>query len=163
MVGKLLEEPVAWYGPIMMNRQEQLRHTFEELREGTFLDSSASGRAVQSGVVTGERMDTSHKNRERVSHTRLPRVVIVGGAFGGLYAARGLARAPGAVTVVDKHNYHLFRPMLYRDRSPVLGRDRRPDPLDPATAEESDGPHGGGGRGRPARPRRVHARGHGCV
>jgi len=54
-------------------------------------------------------MDTSHENRERVSHAHLPRVVIVGGGFGGLYAARGLARAPVTVTVVDKHNYHLFR------------------------------------------------------
>lgn len=35
--GKPLEEPVAWYGPIVMNTQEQLRHAFEELRQGTFL------------------------------------------------------------------------------------------------------------------------------
>ncbi|MCI0630283.1 MAG: pirin family protein [Phycisphaerales bacterium] len=37
--GKPLQEPVAWYGPIVMNTQEQLRHAFEELREGTFLKS----------------------------------------------------------------------------------------------------------------------------
>jgi quercetin 2,3-dioxygenase len=35
--GKPLQEPVAWYGPIVMNTQEQLRHAFEELEEGTFL------------------------------------------------------------------------------------------------------------------------------
>jgi hypothetical protein len=35
--GKPLEEPVAWYGPIVMNTQEQLRQAFEELRAGTFL------------------------------------------------------------------------------------------------------------------------------
>ena len=35
--GKLLEEPVAWYGPIVMNTQEELRTAFAELREGTFL------------------------------------------------------------------------------------------------------------------------------
>lgn len=35
--GKPLEEPVAWYGPIVMNTQEQLRNAFEELNEGTFL------------------------------------------------------------------------------------------------------------------------------
>jgi quercetin 2,3-dioxygenase len=35
--GKPLEEPVAWYGPIVMNTQEQLRQAFAELREGTFL------------------------------------------------------------------------------------------------------------------------------
>jgi redox-sensitive bicupin YhaK (pirin superfamily) len=35
--GKPLEEPVAWYGPIVMNTQEELRHAFEELDKGTFL------------------------------------------------------------------------------------------------------------------------------
>jgi hypothetical protein len=37
--GKPLEEPVAWYGPIVMNTQEQLRTAFSELQQGTFLDS----------------------------------------------------------------------------------------------------------------------------
>jgi redox-sensitive bicupin YhaK (pirin superfamily) len=35
--GKPLEEPVAWYGPIVMNTQEQLRQAFEELETGKFL------------------------------------------------------------------------------------------------------------------------------
>jgi len=35
--GKPLAEPVAWYGPIVMNTQEQLRQAFEELQQGTFL------------------------------------------------------------------------------------------------------------------------------
>jgi redox-sensitive bicupin YhaK (pirin superfamily) len=35
--GKPLEEPVAWYGPIVMNTQQQLQQAFAELREGTFL------------------------------------------------------------------------------------------------------------------------------
>jgi redox-sensitive bicupin YhaK (pirin superfamily) len=37
--GKPLEEPVAWYGPIVMNTQEQLQQAFEELRRGTFVRS----------------------------------------------------------------------------------------------------------------------------
>ncbi|HVP37760.1 MAG TPA: pirin family protein [Candidatus Saccharimonadales bacterium] len=37
--GKPLQEPVAWYGPIVMNTQEQLRQAFEELQQGTFLKS----------------------------------------------------------------------------------------------------------------------------
>jgi redox-sensitive bicupin YhaK (pirin superfamily) len=37
--GKPLNEPVAWYGPIVMNTQEQLRDAFEELKQGTFLKS----------------------------------------------------------------------------------------------------------------------------
>ena len=44
----------------------------------------------------------------------LPRVVIVGGGFGGLAAAKALARAPVALTVVDRQNHHLFQPLLYQ-------------------------------------------------
>src|SRR4029077_15949025 len=43
-----------------------------------------------------------------------PRVVIIGGGFGGLDAARALKNAPVRVTVVDRHNYHLFQPLLYQ-------------------------------------------------
>ena len=38
--GRPLQEPVAWYGPIVMNTQEQLREAFEELQDGTFLKSA---------------------------------------------------------------------------------------------------------------------------
>jgi hypothetical protein len=41
--GKPLEEPVAWYGPIVMNTQEQLQQAFEELPRGTFLKPQARG------------------------------------------------------------------------------------------------------------------------
>jgi NADH dehydrogenase len=43
-----------------------------------------------------------------------PRVVIVGGGFGGLNAARALAGANARVTLLDRHNYHLFQPLLYQ-------------------------------------------------
>jgi NADH dehydrogenase len=49
-----------------------------------------------------------------------PRVVIVGGGFGGLYAARSLADAPVRVTVVDKQNHHLFQPLLYQVATAAL-------------------------------------------
>jgi NADH dehydrogenase len=43
-----------------------------------------------------------------------PRVVIVGAGFGGLFAARSLARVAADVTLMDRHNYHLFQPLLYQ-------------------------------------------------
>ncbi len=43
-----------------------------------------------------------------------PHVVIVGGGFGGLYAARALKKAPVRVTVIDRRNHHLFQPLLYQ-------------------------------------------------
>src|SRR6059058_5496891 len=43
-----------------------------------------------------------------------PHVVIVGGGFGGLYAAKSLARIPVQVTIVDRRNFHLFQPLLYQ-------------------------------------------------
>lgn len=44
----------------------------------------------------------------------IPNVVIVGGGFGGLQAARRLAGAPVHVTMLDRNNYHLFQPLLYQ-------------------------------------------------
>ena len=43
-----------------------------------------------------------------------PSVVIVGAGFGGLRVARGLRRAPVDVTILDRHNYHTFLPLLYQ-------------------------------------------------
>ena len=43
-----------------------------------------------------------------------PRVVILGGGFGGLYAAKELAHAPVRVTLIDRRNYHVFQPLLYQ-------------------------------------------------
>ena len=42
------------------------------------------------------------------------RVIILGGGFGGLYAARALGRAPVQVTLIDRRNFHLFQPLLYQ-------------------------------------------------
>ena len=49
-----------------------------------------------------------------------PRVVIVGAGFGGISAARGLRSADAEVLVIDRHNYHLFQPLLYQVASGLL-------------------------------------------
>jgi NADH:ubiquinone reductase (H+-translocating) len=46
--------------------------------------------------------------------TQKPHVVIIGGGFGGLRVARGLARQPVRVTLIDRRNHHLFQPLLYQ-------------------------------------------------
>jgi NADH:ubiquinone reductase (H+-translocating) len=48
------------------------------------------------------------------SHVSSLHVVIIGAGFGGLSAAKQLAKAPFNVTIVDRHNYHLFQPLLYQ-------------------------------------------------
>jgi NADH:ubiquinone reductase (H+-translocating) len=49
-----------------------------------------------------------------------PRVVVVGAGFGGLAAAKALARTPAEVVVVDRRNYHLFQPLLYQVATAAL-------------------------------------------
>lgn len=48
------------------------------------------------------------------------KVVVVGGGFGGLHAAKGLGRLPVEVTVVDRQNFHLFQPLLYQVATAAL-------------------------------------------
>lgn len=49
-----------------------------------------------------------------------PRIVIVGGGFGGLTAAQGLARVPVEVLLIDRTNHHLFQPLLYQVATAAL-------------------------------------------
>jgi NADH dehydrogenase len=55
-----------------------------------------------------------------VTERRRPRVVIVGGGFGGLYAARALKRDAVDVLVLDRTNHHLFQPLLYQVATATL-------------------------------------------
>jgi len=59
----------------------------------------------------------------------VPQVIIVGGGFGGLNAARALRGAAVRVTLIDKRNYHLFRPMLYQVATGLLSADEISGPL----------------------------------
>ena len=51
---------------------------------------------------------------------RVPHVVIVGGGFGGLWAARALRRAPVSITLLDRRNHHVFQPLLYQVATAAL-------------------------------------------
>src|SRR5690349_17634852 len=58
-----------------------------------------------------------------------PTVVVVGGGFGGLYAARRLARRGVHVVLVDRVNYHLFQPLLYQVATAALSPGEIAEPL----------------------------------
>ena len=62
--------------------------------------------------------EPTHGDRWRTPGT--PHVVIVGGGFAGLYAARALRRAGVQITVVDRKNHHLFQPLLYQVATAAL-------------------------------------------
>lgn len=57
------------------------------------------------------------------------RVVIVGGGFAGLYAAKGLKRSPVNITVLDRRNFHLFQPLLYQVATGALSPANIASPL----------------------------------
>ncbi|MGN6133857.1 MAG: NAD(P)/FAD-dependent oxidoreductase [Aureliella sp.] len=58
-----------------------------------------------------------------------PRVVVVGGGFGGLAAAKRLRSVPAQVTLLDRRNYHLFQPLLYQVATGVLSPANIASPL----------------------------------
>ena len=53
-------------------------------------------------------------------------IVIVGAGFGGLRLARLLAKEDVRITVVDRHNYHLFQPLLYQVTTAICRRQKLP-------------------------------------
>src|ERR1700712_2511277 len=52
-----------------------------------------------------------------------PRVVIIGGGFGGLQLAKKLKKAPVEILMLDKHNYHTFQPLLYQVAMGAIAAD----------------------------------------
>ena len=66
----------------------------------------------------------------------MPQVLIVGGGFGGLYAARRFRRQPVDVTIVDRRNHHVFQPLLYQVAMAALSPTRGI----PGTASRTGGP-----------------------
>ncbi len=64
-----------------------------------------------------------------MSPPRPPRVVIVGGGFGGLSAAKALAKSDAEVIVIDKRNHHLFQPLLYQVATAALTSSQVANPV----------------------------------
>jgi NADH dehydrogenase FAD-containing subunit len=60
---------------------------------------------------------------------KVPLVVIVGGGFGGLVAAKGLRRAPVNVLLIDRSNHHVFQPLLYQVATSVLAPGQIASPI----------------------------------
>src|SRR6478735_8049269 len=65
----------------------------------------------------------------QVHHRNLPRVVVIGGGFGGLCAARALGDMPVRVTLLDRQNHHLFQPLLYQVATAALSPADIAEPL----------------------------------
>ena len=69
---------------------------------------------------------------------RWPHVVIIGGGFGGLNAARALARAPVRGTLLDRRNHHLFQPLRYQVATAALNARDIANPIRSALAHQAN-------------------------
>ena len=70
--------------------------------------------------------------------TKAPLVVIVGGGFGGLAAAKGLKRSPVEVLLIDRSNHHVFQPLLYQVATSVLSPGQIASPIRGLLAEQTN-------------------------
>lgn len=85
---------------------------------GAFMAAGLCGRALKR-YPEANRVNDAREGAD-VNALRKSDVVIVGAGFGGLACARRLGRSGASVTVVDRHNYHLFVPLLYQVATAAL-------------------------------------------
>jgi len=67
-----------------------------------------------------------------------PRIIIVGGGFGGLAAAKALKNAPAEIILIDRTNHHLFQPLLYQVATSVLGANQIGFPIRAILAKQKN-------------------------
>src|SRR5215469_13883899 len=83
-----------------------------------FLSRGRVGRSTgkqTSDMGTGTLSDPTNNPHGGEAGTSVAhRLIILGGGFGGLYAARALAHAPVELKLIDRRNFHLFQPLLYQ-------------------------------------------------
>src|SRR6266508_2489757 len=77
--------------------------------------------------MTDANLNSIDDAHERTPNT--PRVVIVGGGFGGLAAAKALRKAPAQVILIDRTNHHVFQPLLYQVATSVLAPSQMSSPI----------------------------------
>ncbi len=93
------------------------------------LTSSRPASPASASAAVPSRPDPGPHPNSPGSIAARHRVVIVGGGFGGLYAARRLAHVDVDVTVVDRRNFHLFQPLLYQVATGALSPGEIAQPL----------------------------------
>src|SRR5580698_5230286 len=97
--------------------------------------TTADGHSPPHGVREPSYTSTS---LEQKMAQKPPLVVIVGGGFGGLAAAKALSRAPVSVLLIDKSNHHIFQPLLYQVATSVLAPGQIAYPLRGLLAEHEN-------------------------
>lgn len=85
--------------------------------------SNVNGVELDQFVSVGEAMTPSVEAKGR------PRVVVIGGGFGGLHTVQALEKTDVDITLIDRRNHHLFVPLLYQVASAQLTADRIAQPL----------------------------------
>src|SRR5262249_38858187 len=70
--------------------------------------------------------------------TRLPRIVIIGGGFAGIAAARALKRGKADIVLIDRRNHHIFQPLLYQVAAAVLAPADVAAPIRQLAAEQKN-------------------------
>ena len=95
-------------------------------------------RTHRFGVFQSEMRSQNSRSESEEMTTKAPLVVIVGGGFGGLAAARGLKNSPVDVLLIDRSNHHVFQPLLYQVATSVLAPGQIASPLRSLLAKQSN-------------------------